>query len=45
MGDFSLVVRGTHLENVGAARGKEPLPQQRKKAYRWPTLRNTASKQ
>ncbi|XP_073906689.1 uncharacterized protein [Castor canadensis] len=49
MRDFPLAVGGTHLENAGAARGKELLPHQRKtkrkKAYRWPALKDTTSKQ
>ncbi|KAM6217662.1 uncharacterized protein ACDL77_004834 [Rhynchocyon petersi] len=49
MRDFPLAVGGTHPENAGAARGKDPLPQQRKtkrkKSHRWPALRDTPSKQ
>ncbi|KAM9244156.1 uncharacterized protein PS065_002271 [Dugong dugon] len=49
MRDFPLAVGGTHPENAGAARGKDPLPQQRKarrkKAYRRPALRDVPSKQ
>ncbi|XP_066117841.1 uncharacterized homolog [Saccopteryx bilineata] len=49
MRDFPLAAGGTHPENAGAARGKDPLPQQRKtkrkKAYRWPALRVPPSKQ
>ncbi|XP_072864533.1 uncharacterized protein [Chlorocebus sabaeus] len=49
MRDFPLAAGGTHPENAGAARGKDPLPQQRKtkrkKAYRQPALRNAPSKQ
>ncbi|KAM5256815.1 uncharacterized protein ACOB6Z_008494 [Ctenodactylus gundi] len=49
MRDFPLAAGGAHPENAGAARGKDPLPQQRKtkrkKAYRWPALRDTTSKQ
>ncbi|XP_069336835.1 uncharacterized protein [Eulemur rufifrons] len=49
MRDFPLAAGGTHPENAGAARGKDPLPQQRKtkrkKAYRWPALRDAPSKQ
>ncbi|KAM6168518.1 LOW QUALITY PROTEIN: uncharacterized protein O8D03_008849 [Erethizon dorsatum] len=48
MRDFPLVVGGTHPENAGAARGKDPIPQQRKtkrkKAYR-PALRDAPRKQ
>ncbi|XP_070123223.1 uncharacterized protein [Equus asinus] len=44
MRDFPLAAGGTHPENAGATRGKDPLPQQRKtkrkKAYRWPALRD-----
>ncbi|XP_074175420.1 uncharacterized protein LOC141568698 [Rhinolophus sinicus] len=49
MRDFPLAAGGTHPEDAGAARGKDPLPQQRKtkrkKAHRWPALRDAASKQ
>ncbi|XP_058551581.1 uncharacterized protein LOC132671348 [Panthera onca] len=48
MRDFPLAAGGTHPEDAGAARGKDPLPQQRKakrkKAYRWPALRAAPSK-
>ncbi|KAM4873047.1 uncharacterized protein RHO17_010502 isoform 1-T2 [Thomomys bottae] len=44
MRDFPCVVGGTHPENAGAARGKDPLPQRRKtkrkKAHRRPALRD-----
>ncbi|XP_075416578.1 uncharacterized protein LOC142459165 [Tenrec ecaudatus] len=49
MRDFPWAVGGTHPENAGAARGKDPLPQQRKtkrkKAPRRPALRDAPSKQ
>ncbi|KAM7055173.1 uncharacterized protein WM277_007608 isoform 1-T6 [Molossus nigricans] len=49
MRDFPLAAGGTHPENAGAARGKDLLPQQRKtkrkKAYRWPALRDAPCKQ
>ncbi|KAM5160238.1 uncharacterized protein ACOB7L_018601 isoform 1-T4 [Callospermophilus lateralis] len=49
MRDFPLAAGGTHPENAGAARRKDPLPQQRKtrrkKVYRWSVLRDTPSKQ
>ncbi|XP_059946379.1 uncharacterized LOC128071544 homolog [Mesoplodon densirostris] len=49
MRDFPLAAGGTHPENAGAARGQDPLPKRRKtkrkKACRWPALRDSPSKQ
>ncbi|XP_078211387.1 uncharacterized protein LOC128930109 [Callithrix jacchus] len=49
MRDFPLAAGRTPPENAGAARGKDPLPQQRKtkrkKTYRQPALRDAPSKQ
>ncbi|XP_059121915.1 uncharacterized LOC128071544 homolog [Peromyscus eremicus] len=49
MRDFPLAAGGTHSENAGTSRRKDPLPQQRKtkrkKAKRQPALRDVPSKQ
>ncbi|XP_059530513.1 uncharacterized LOC128071544 homolog [Myotis daubentonii] len=49
MRDFPLAAGGTHPEDAGAARGKDPLPQRRKtkrkKAPRRPALRGAPCSQ